>query len=68
MEKLDENFLALSGLHLYSGCIETPPQNYSAVSPSGTSCFEEWSAMEMKRREFLAKSIAQTKLIGEGDI
>jgi hypothetical protein len=37
MEKLDENFLALSGHSLYSGSIETAPQNYSAGSPSGTS-------------------------------
>jgi len=34
MEKLDENFLALSDYHLYSGDIETPSQNCFAVSPS----------------------------------
>jgi hypothetical protein len=28
--------------------------------------FEELSAMEMKRREFLAKPVAEMKLIGEG--
>ncbi len=66
MEKMDENFLALSDARLYSNGIETPPQIYSAGSPSGTSFFEEWAAMEMKRREFLVKSIAEMKLIGEG--
>jgi len=66
MEKLDENFLALSGHHLYSGGIETPSQNYSARVAEWHELFEEWSAMEMKHREFLAKSIAGMKLIGEG--
>ena len=45
--------------HIYSGSIEAPSQYYSAET-SGVRSLEELSAVEMKHREFLAKSIAGT--------